>query len=351
MATNPVPADMQSLIEAIAALKAQATAIITQVQSFATNTGINATTITTASTFAMTPGQQKVDDIIDYCDKVVLSLWQADWSTPHQVWHDGTRNGNICQSMKAKAQEFGWPEGSRQITTFENNAGVNIDLIEQYGQITTEKLKIECDRFITGVEEKTRAHQNNEIMNECILVTLTTDAKLQLTPHQNDYTFNMQFYASLLHKMVMRLTIIDSRAMDLQLCDLRDLATYMISCTSDIGKFHQFFDASYSTLIARGKTGDDSISVNLLWVIMYLLSTWKTKKTNILITKHMKILMHEVLMAMAMAKCNYLVQKETWGQKSMEEEEIMALSAEVAGLKGKIKLAKNLTDIAENGNE
>ena len=56
-------------------------------------------------------------------------------------------------------------------------------------------------------------------------------------------------------------------------------------------------------------------------------------------------------MAMAMAKYNYLVQKEKWGQKSIKEEKITALSTEMAGLKGELKLAKNVADKMENGNK
>ena len=61
--------------------------------------------------------------------------------------------------MKVKAQEFGWSDGSKQITTFKNDAGVNMDLIEQYDQITSEKFMIECERFITGVDNEMRACQ------------------------------------------------------------------------------------------------------------------------------------------------------------------------------------------------
>ena len=60
----------------------------------------------------------------------------------------------FIEDMKAKAQEFGWSKSSKQITAFENDAGMNIDLIEQYGQITSEKLKVGCKRFITGVDKE-----------------------------------------------------------------------------------------------------------------------------------------------------------------------------------------------------
>ena len=65
----------------------------------------------------------------------------------------------------------------------------------------------------------------------------------------------------------------------------------------------------------------------------------------------MQNIVHEGLMAMAMEKFNYLVKRKKWGQKSMKDEKIMALHAEVAGLKEELKLAKNAADKAKNGNK
>ena len=155
----------------------------------------------------------------------------------------------------------------------------------------------------------------------------------------------------------MKLAIIDSRATDQQLRDnLGELAYYMVSCKSDIDKFHQFFDANYSALIARGKTVDDPIgllfdgyfAVGDHVFVKYV----KDKQDEYFDNQaHMQNFTHEGLMAIAMAKYNYLVQKKKWEQQSMEERKIMALSAKVAGLKGEIKLVKNVADKAENGNK
>lgn len=68
MAANPVPADMQDVIEVIVALTAQVLAVTTQVQNLAIAAGNNAITITTASAFAMTTSHLKVEH------KVGLSL-------------------------------------------------------------------------------------------------------------------------------------------------------------------------------------------------------------------------------------------------------------------------------------
>ena len=89
------------------------------------------------------------------------------------------------------------------------------------------------------------------------------DAKLKFTPHWNDY-FHKQAYALILSKTVMKLTIIDSRATDQQFHDnVWDLTSYIVSFKFDIKKFHQFFDANYSAIIARGKTMDDQIGLLL----------------------------------------------------------------------------------------
>ena len=65
---------MQSVMEAIVTLTVQVTTITIQVKNLTTATGNDATTTTTVLTFAMTPGQLKIEQFIDYNDKVDISL-------------------------------------------------------------------------------------------------------------------------------------------------------------------------------------------------------------------------------------------------------------------------------------
>ena len=60
MAANPVPADMQNVMEAIVTLTTQVTAIITKAQNLATAVGNNTTVTTTALSFVMIQGKLKV---------------------------------------------------------------------------------------------------------------------------------------------------------------------------------------------------------------------------------------------------------------------------------------------------
>ena len=102
----------------------------------------------------------------DIIDKVGLSLWKAATEALSAKF-DMKASGTVTfiEGMKAMAQEFWCPQGSKHITNFKNGAGVKVDLIEWYCQITSE-IKVECKRFITGVEKETRAQQNNKMMHK-----------------------------------------------------------------------------------------------------------------------------------------------------------------------------------------
>ena len=56
-------------------------------------------------------------------------------------------------------------------------------------------------------------------------------------------------------------------------------------------------------------------------------------------------------MAVTVAKYKCFRKKDKWEQKCIEEEKIMVLSAEVTGLKGELKPAKNLEEKSENDNK
>ena len=66
MTANPVPANMLSVTKVIPAFTAQVPLITAQVQTLATAAKNNAIVTTAASTFAMHPGQLKVEEVIDF---------------------------------------------------------------------------------------------------------------------------------------------------------------------------------------------------------------------------------------------------------------------------------------------
>jgi hypothetical protein len=74
--------------------------------------------------------------------------------------------------------------GTQQIINFTNAAESTINIVHQYGQIDTATLQAQCEVFCksTGALFQARARQNNTMMSECIMKTLTPAARVRLLP-------------------------------------------------------------------------------------------------------------------------------------------------------------------------
>jgi hypothetical protein len=68
------------------------------------------------------------------------------------------------------ATAMGWNQDTRQITTFTNSAGHQVNIIKSYSQINKATLKTVCERFCKPREpdSKTCTRQNNKLMSICL---------------------------------------------------------------------------------------------------------------------------------------------------------------------------------------
>ncbi len=100
--------------------------------------------------------------------------------------------------------------GAQQIMQFANAAGATINIIDQYGQIDSAMLSTACQAFCSagGAQFQQRARQNNTMMGECILATLTPAARIRLLPFRMEFEINDFIFAPLLHKKVMQIATI-----------------------------------------------------------------------------------------------------------------------------------------------
>ncbi len=105
------------------------------------------------------------------------------------------------------ATAMGWDQGARQITSFANSVGCQIDIIKSYGQIDKATLKSACERFCKpgGVDSQIQAKQNNMMMSICLAKSLMADAQARLLTYRNKYTFDGVEYTPLMYKIIMRL--------------------------------------------------------------------------------------------------------------------------------------------------
>jgi hypothetical protein len=209
------------------------------------------------------------------------------------------------------------------------------------------KLQTECKDFLKagGARCNQRASQNNQMMAECIMKMLSTSAQAQLLPFCNKIEHNNMVYTPLLHKKVMAFVTIDSVATTKTLrSNLREISMYCTTIKGNIDLLHSYFNKNYSQIIARKATVNNP--VNILFTAYsvvpcaHLCLYIKGKHDDY--NNGTATYTHEELILLTSNKYNLLVQEGIFGAKSLEEEKIIAMQAELTALKGQFVLAPNL---------
>jgi hypothetical protein len=147
----------------------------------------------------------------------------------------------LIESFHHCATVMGWNQGTRQITTFTNSAGRQVDIIKSYGQIDKATLKTECERFCMPgqTDAQTCPKQTNTMMSICLAKSFTAEALAKLLTYRNKYTFDEVECAPLMYKIIMRLATIASVATTQTLHNnLQSLRVYAATVNGNIDKLH-----------------------------------------------------------------------------------------------------------------
>ncbi len=170
-----------------------------------------------------------------------------------------------------------------------------------------------------------------------------------LTYH-SEYTFDSVEYGPLMYKVIMRLATIDSVATTQTLQDNRqNLGVFAVTVKGDIDKVNAEFDTNYSQLLAQGATLDNPIGILFeayLLVPCYNFTKYTSTKHNDYLDGNLTGLTHQALKSMAKRKFDFLKTKGKWGAKSPDDKKIVAMTAKITALKGKLKLDPKLSAIA-----
>ena len=317
----------------------------------------NAPGVTFALAFALTPATTGLTGLLDYTSKLGQSVYKqgCDKLTPDGKEFAMTPTTTVAfvKAFENRCTIMGWNSGTQNVTKFLNQANVTIDIVKNYGQIAEEDLKIGCESFckVGGARYQERATQNNHMMAQCLLKSLTSAAKTRLQVYQSQYTFDGVEYGPLIYKKIMQLATIDSVATTETLrANLTNLPIYAASVNGDIDLINSYFDVNYTQILARGSTVDDPIAKLFdayLVVPDYNFKTYMAKKQDAYHDGELGAnFTHENLMAQATAKFTYLTTRKLWGSKSPDEEKLIAM---IADLKGKLKLGPALADKRKPG--
>ena len=334
---------LEELTRLVTTLASQVTALTGQLQQ---QGGGGATAVD----FALSPAHCGREDIIDFKSRGGRHLYDSG-KKPLDTKFDLKASG-ILQFMRGtrdRCDEMAFSVGTMQVTIFTNADGEPIDIIRHFGQISMESLRTGCEPFISGAGRETRRAQNNDLFGKFLMASLTPNAVVTVHTHRTDYTMahgNVEVVAApLLYKVIMRCATMDSKATSSALrANLKRCPQVILELDSNITKFHEYVDLNLIQLQARG---DDKDDMGDLLIESYraagdanFRAYWDRRYDDYIDeTGTMKDVTVEGLMTMAQRLYTLKESNNTWGAPSAQEEQIIAMQAELTGLRGQLKLA------------
>lgn len=205
--------------------------------------------------FALTPARA-VGGYIDYTSRHGQRLYE---SSTAKLGIDFDCNSASLRDFVGladkRAIECNW-----KMTTLITVDGVQHDLFEQYGFLTTENIRAHVNTY---VGTHTRHAQNAFQMAECFDKTLTESARTRVTTRKEEYTINGMVDGLLFFKAIIKTASIDTRATTTTLRNkLASLDHHMQEVSSNVRTFIVDVKSWQQNLLARGETTND-LMVNI----------------------------------------------------------------------------------------
>lgn len=349
---------MADLNDAVAELTANLNALIVALQPILTGTAPLPTV-----TFANTPGTFKATELIDYSSRTGTALYQ---DGVRSLYDDETkfdlnneRVMNFIDKVKARAEKMGWNNATQGITTYQVD-GQDVDLIEHYGLIDITEIQDQSKPWYEhdGAKVNQRAAQNNTQFFEMLMNSLSETSIDAVKVYENEYmlddnsgTNKLVGNAAALYKVIMRCTVLDTKATNKALRDrLKDLPTVVTTVNGDIDAIHSHFTVNYNQLRARGADMDDK--EELLFAAYSNVPDYRFRKymddreTDYFDSRgDMAGKDYRFIMQLAKQKYDTLL-KDThykWGTPSPAEQQVIALHAELTEVKSEnLQISKQL---------
>ena len=300
--------------------------------------------------YALTPGRANPGAFIDYNTRAGIDLYKmAIAALPHKFDVDSSQITQFVEDLRDRAKSSGWSEAGGNIITIPDSNGTNHDLITNYGELTVTDVR---NHAITYMGNQVRAAQNSQQMYECIMNSLTEAGKNKILNESSEYTVANEFSGTLLFKLLMKKTVIDTRATSSAYrTNLSSLDSYMATVDSDIELFNQYVKGQQEGLKARGEDCPD-LMINLFKG--YNACADPDFRRYVLDKKDKyhdgEDITPEKLMKDALNKFKTMKLEGTWRIKSPEEQQIIALSAKVDELKDQnLKLSKAVQNAGKQG--
>jgi hypothetical protein len=302
--------------------------------------------------FGLTPGTAGYQ-IIDYNSKAGYSKFKAGTSALNEELYDCSPDGfyQFIQDLKSRAEAFGWsrsPDGILWIPATDDANAERINILEEWGRLSLERV---TNHEQTYLFTQTRAAQDDRMLYECILNSVSKTGRAKLNIWYNQYKLANPNDAQVilpsglcLLKVLIRESHLDTNATTSMIrTKLTNLDAYIQTIGNDISKFNSYVKMLLSTLESRGETTQDLLTnlfkgyaacsdKNFVKYIARKQEDYEEGAENALSANQ--------LMEMADQKYRTLKAKEIWEAPSSEEEKLIALESRVDELKKKLNRYK-----------
>ena len=290
--------------------------------------------------FSLTPGQA-TQGLLDYNTKAGRSHYGHATSKLEEELYDCSPEGfyQFMKSLGTRAEEYGWSNqdnGVLRLPLTNDPRSEELNLLEDFGRFSLERVQ----EYENGlINQQTRRAQEDRMLYECILNSLTVNGKAKLNVFHKDYHVGNPALPSglCLLKVLVRESHLDSNATSAMIrMKLSNLDSYIHTVGNDIDKFNNYVKIMVDTLAARGEVTNDLLTnlfkgyqacsdKNFVAYIGLKLNEYEEGKP----------MTAQSLMNLATQKFKTLKTKEIWEAPSPEEEKLMALEARFAELKKK----------------
>ena len=287
--------------------------------------------------FSLTPYNMG-NNILDYSTPEGRKHYDRATEKLNEVKYDCQSDNlrSFLEDLTRRANAFGWSmqaTGILQIPKVLNDPTQGYyDLLSNYGEVDFDHLR-QYESTIIG--QATRAAQDSAQLYNCLMNSLSKEATDTITIWKDDYFLNDHPSGTLLLRVIICESYIDTNVSATAVREkLNSLDLYMATIDSDIAKFNSYVKQQLATLAARGETTQDLLT-NLFKEYLAcadpIFCRYMEKKQEA--HDEGTTIDPNHLMKWAKIKYGIIKEKGLWNAPTREEQQILAMKAEVNNLK------------------
>lgn len=246
----------------------------------------------------------------------------------------------FLEDLARRSNEFGWNSDGVGIMEIPddplNENTTYTSLLENYGEFTLATIRAHELTYINSVS---RAAQDTVLLYHCLMNSLSREGKSKVMLWKHDYMVGDVPSGNLLLKIIIQESCIDTNATTSTIrLRLSNLDKYLPTVGYDIAKFNQYVQQQVKSLSARGERTQDLLT-NLFKGYLSAKDRVFCAYINSKKEKHEEgqNISTDQLMKWARNKFDIIKESGKWNAPSSEEQQIIALRAEIKSIKGNEK--------------